>query len=229
MAEEPVEILVLMAKRGEIDPWNIDIIDVTDKFLKKIDNMSELDLRITGRTLFYAATLLRIKAESIDSKYEEEPDDEFEEEIEPIDDLPENDEVTTYPVLIPKLKRRYKRPVTLEELIFELKRAEKVDNRRKTRKIQKDQDKITTDDVANIAYDENVEENIKEMESELLKKFEGTNSILFSDLLRDKEGISFNTVTTYISLLFLASRGKIWLDQNELYGDLFIRRRESGG
>ena len=229
MAEEPVEILVLMAKRGEIDPWNIDIIDVTDKFLKKIDNMRELDLRITGRTLFYAATLLRIKAESIDSKYEEEPDDEFEEEIEPIDDLPENDEVTTYPVLIPKLKRRYKRPVTLEELIFELKRAEKVDNRRKTRKIQKDQDKITTDDVANIAYDENVEENIKEMESELLKKFEGTNSILFSDLLRDKEGISFNTVTTYISLLFLASRGKIWLDQNELYGDLFIRRRESGG
>ncbi len=32
--EESIEILLEMAKNGEIDPWNIDIIDITDKFLK---------------------------------------------------------------------------------------------------------------------------------------------------------------------------------------------------
>lgn len=30
--EESIEILLEMARAGEIDPWNIDIIDVTDKF-----------------------------------------------------------------------------------------------------------------------------------------------------------------------------------------------------
>ena len=31
-----IEILVQMAKDGKIDPWNIDIIDVTDKYLMQI-------------------------------------------------------------------------------------------------------------------------------------------------------------------------------------------------
>jgi len=32
IVEDPVEILVGLAERGEIDPWNIDIIEVTDRF-----------------------------------------------------------------------------------------------------------------------------------------------------------------------------------------------------
>ena len=44
MAEEPVEILVQMAERGEIDPWNIDIVDVTDRFLDELERRKEIDL-----------------------------------------------------------------------------------------------------------------------------------------------------------------------------------------
>ena len=33
---EGIEILVQMAKAGKIDPWNIDIIDVTDKYLSHL-------------------------------------------------------------------------------------------------------------------------------------------------------------------------------------------------
>ncbi len=35
--EDPVEILVGMAERGEIDPWNINIMEVTDRFLEELD------------------------------------------------------------------------------------------------------------------------------------------------------------------------------------------------
>ena len=28
-----IEILVNMAQQGKIDPWNIDIVDITDKYL----------------------------------------------------------------------------------------------------------------------------------------------------------------------------------------------------
>ena len=41
MAEEPVEILVQMAERGEIDPWNIDIVEVTDRFLSELERRKE--------------------------------------------------------------------------------------------------------------------------------------------------------------------------------------------
>ena len=66
MAEEPVEILVQMAERGEIDPWNIDIVEVTDRFLSELERRKELDLRISGRTLFYAALLLRMKSDHLE-------------------------------------------------------------------------------------------------------------------------------------------------------------------
>jgi len=29
--EEPIEILVNLAKNGEIDPWNIDIVELTEQ------------------------------------------------------------------------------------------------------------------------------------------------------------------------------------------------------
>ena len=72
MSEEPVEILVQMAERGEIDPWNIDIVEVTDRFLAELERRRELDLRVSGRTLFYSSVLLRMKSEYLDSQQESE-------------------------------------------------------------------------------------------------------------------------------------------------------------
>ena len=55
-----IDVLVDLAKAGQIDPWNIDIIDVTDKYLRTLDVTKEADLRLSGRALFYAAVLLRL-------------------------------------------------------------------------------------------------------------------------------------------------------------------------
>ena len=61
--EESIEILLEMARSGEIDPWNIDIIDVTDKFLAKLVEREKIDLRASARTLLYASILLRMKSD----------------------------------------------------------------------------------------------------------------------------------------------------------------------
>ena len=63
--EDPIEILVGLAERGEIDPWNINIIELTDRFLNELERRRELNLKLSGRTLFYAATLLRMKSEQL--------------------------------------------------------------------------------------------------------------------------------------------------------------------
>ena len=43
-----IEILVMLAKQGKIDPWNIDIIDVTDKYLTHLFQSKSKNLRLTA-------------------------------------------------------------------------------------------------------------------------------------------------------------------------------------
>jgi len=61
-APEPVEVLVQLADDGEIDPWDIDVVQVTDKFLDAIEGT---DLRTSGRALFYASVLVRMKSDAM--------------------------------------------------------------------------------------------------------------------------------------------------------------------
>src|SRR5262249_44046335 len=60
-----IDILVSMASKGEIDPKNIDIIDVTDRFLRAIAAAPKDNLRQSGKILFHASVLLRMKAEAM--------------------------------------------------------------------------------------------------------------------------------------------------------------------
>ena len=124
MSEEPVEILVQMAERGEIDPWNIDIVEVTDRFLSELERRKESDLRVSGRTLFYAALLLRMKSEDLDLSEEGEGEEVSEEDegFDPLEGFPDG---AGGPIdqLEREIQRRLdrknlrKRPVTLFELI----------------------------------------------------------------------------------------------------------------
>src|SRR5699024_313883 len=76
-----IEILVNMAKQGKIDPWNVDIVEVTDKYLMHLFQSKAQNLRLTGRTLLFAAILLKLKSnvlEGIDVlDFEPQHQDEF--------------------------------------------------------------------------------------------------------------------------------------------------------
>ncbi|MHC1582586.1 MAG: segregation/condensation protein A [Candidatus Syntropharchaeia archaeon] len=208
--EEPIEILVDLASKGEIDPWNIDIIEVTDKFLEKLEEMEKLDLVISGKTLLYASILLRMKSEMLFPSHEEE------EKESPEEGREESEE---YSILIPKIRREAKRPVTLEELIEELKKAEKVERRKKEREKRR---KMQIEDIQ-IECVEGFEERMEKVLQMLNDKFKKVKVVSFSELTKE-----LPVVSTYVSLLFLASRKKIWLEQEELFEELYIRRRDEG-
>ena len=138
-----VEILVQMAKNGKIDPWNVDIVDVTDKYLAHLFQMKAQNLRLTGRTLLFAAILLRLKSnvlEGIDAnqieglnEYDEENFDDFELE----DDNWNDEEINTNNVisLDEVLQRRTSirlnrsRMVNLKDLIKQLQFYEELDRK----------------------------------------------------------------------------------------------------
>lgn len=225
--DEPVDVLVNLAQEGEIDPWDIDIVRVTDKFLERLDDG---DLARSGRALLYASILLRMKSDYL---VEEDGEDEEEEEImewmagpEPVehgDGIAELEREFKRRLRRRKVRERSK-PETLDELVRELRERE----RRSWWKEKREYDTSpaqepvavappTTEDAVSTAHKDDVEDHIERVWSQVEEAFDGREELLFREL-------SGSRVTTYISLLFLASRGNLVLEQDEFYGDLWIKK-----
>jgi len=223
-----------MAESGEIDPWNIDIVEVTDRFLGELERMKELDLRISGRTLFFASTLLRMKSEYLEEADEEE-EAEFEEEFLSDDFGPDADftfEDFSEPIerLEREIKRRVgrkgkrRRPVTLYELIKELKTAEKMERRRTRRKSPMPELLLEADDIVSVAHEEDFQDITETVYSSfeyLEGESEGTGAVTLAALSRrmDKD-----VRTVYLPLLFLMIEGKLIIRQEEFFGDIYVSR-----
>ncbi len=246
---EPVELLVQLAKDGEINPWDIDIVAVTDRFLEAIE---EVDLRTSGRALFYASVLLRMKGDELFAVAEPEDDelppweapfaDESDEPIEPgFDPI-----VGLEAEMDRRLERKQARgkPETLDELVRELRDAERGSWWKSSRTYDTSEspqgfsrgvqelsyhsgddfrvdDEPTADDVTHTAHAEDIEVVIDDVEAALEEQYEnGRDEVLFVEI--EQEGGS--RVMSYLALLFLAHRGRVTLEQDELFGDLWIKR-----
>ena len=59
-------LLVDLAKKGEYDPWNVDIVALTDSYLDALDDtLDAQDLSRVARMIFYAAALIHLKAKAL--------------------------------------------------------------------------------------------------------------------------------------------------------------------
>jgi segregation and condensation protein A len=231
--EDPVEMLVEMAKRGEIDPWNVDVIDVAAKFLEKLERAQKLDLRISGRVLLYAAILVRMKAEILSEeaskvRRRDEPEiipeeidfEEFfdygyefaeEYEIEQFDEkLSTGDELIDS--LLTVQRRTVRRFTTLKDLIRELQMAETVEKRRKRRKQAEREEAIKK--TLETPHEENIEEILIKVENELLRLFKRKEALYFSEVVKGKEKEKLNY---YLSILHLAFRKIIEVRQEKIF------------
>ena len=79
----PVEMLVDLVISDEMDPWQIDIAEIASRFLEKVREMVDLNLRLSGKTLLASSVLLRMKSESLLPR--EEPPS-LGDEFEPLDE-----------------------------------------------------------------------------------------------------------------------------------------------
>ncbi len=232
--EDPVEILVGLAERGEIDPWNINIIEVTDRFLSELERCRQLNLQVSGRTLFYAATLLRMKSEHLEllSDPTEEGLDEDDELYGEDYDLALDSETDYHGRLGPiellehEIQRRLDRknlrksPVTLFELIVELKNIEKEERRRRRLTDTADDLLIYADDVVGIAHDEGYQESAMTVLEECLDCIEPEEEMTLAQLCQK---LGWGIPEVYIPLLFLALEGRCSLRQEEFFGDVFVQ------
>ena len=233
-----IEILVNMAKQGKIDPWNVDIVEVTDKYLTHLFQSKAQNLRLTGRTLLFAAILLKLKSnvlEGIDVlDFEPQPEmDELEYSDEPLDYsedyIPTNNVISIDEVLQRRTSVRlnHNRVVTLRDLIRQLEFYEMLDKKaslknaheRAKRRVQ-NYAKLSPDDIINLAHDEYIENGVQRLRANLEEILNRQDRIELTELTL----LGMDKVNAYISLLFLTVDSDYDLMQDEFYGDLYVVR-----
>jgi segregation and condensation protein A len=123
---EGIALLIELAEKGEINPWDVQVIDVIDRYLSQLSPghdaaSTDANLSQSGQAFLYASMLVLLKAESLVLSEETEENGQ---ELEPGEDsnsgrlLPQHLERQLKRRAVAQVPRR--RRVTLDELIAQL-------------------------------------------------------------------------------------------------------------
>ncbi|MFS0863496.1 segregation/condensation protein A [Fredinandcohnia sp. 179-A 10B2 NHS] len=236
--EGPLDLLLHLINRLEIDIYDIPVSEITEQYLFYIHTMKELQLDIASEYLVMAATLLAIKSkmllpkqeeelldEEIDMDYEEDPREELMNRLieyrkykEAAEDLKvleeERSQIFTKP---PSDLSEYAKDISVDRSLdvnlYDMLGAFQKLLRRK--KLQKPlSTRITRQE---IPIEKRMEEIVKE-----LRGFKGKKK--FTDLFpyHDKNHI----VVTFLAILELMKNNMIFIEQQNNFSDIFISSLE---
>ena len=234
-----IEILVQMARQGKIDPWNIDIIDITDKYLTHLFQSKSQNLRLTGRTLLFASILLKLKSNILEgvelSDFDTQPEEPEFYDDEPLDYeqeyIPTNNVVSIDEVLQRRTSVRLNRNrvVTLRDLIRQLEFYEMLDKKQslknaheRAKRRVKNYSNLSPEDIINLAHDEYIEKGVERLRANLEDILNRQDKIELNELTL----LGMDNISAYISLLFLTAESDYDLEQDEFYSDLYVVKRE---
>jgi segregation and condensation protein A len=131
-------IIYDLIKTEQLDPWDIDIGILADKYVEAISQLEEADFYISSKVLLACSLLLRLKSDILVNSYIQSLDDalygrkeERRYEIERME-IDENE----LPILVPRTPMARHRKVTLKELMGALNKAIDTENRRIKREIK---------------------------------------------------------------------------------------------
>lgn len=207
------ELLLELITTNGFDPWNVDIIEIANSFLKKVREMEKLDLAIPANIILAAAILLRYKSEVLRFEGETTVEQQL---SEPPVEMPQFEEL---PVLTLTDRIPPKRQFTITELMDEIERVIRYDS---TERIKKRQAQIEVVQLALNGID--MEKKMEEVLEQIKKNTDVEGWALFSSLLKGKE--KKEVVYMLLSVLHLTQKKLIGIRQDELWGEIFIKLRE---
>ncbi len=204
----------------QLDPWDIDLSILAQKFLIKVRELEEANFFISSKVLLAASLLLRLKSEIIlnrdlpildDILYGKKEEKKYaQERIELDDEIPD---------LIPRTPLPRFRKVTLQELMSALGKAITTENRRIKKRIILKQYEME----ANIPLARghiNLKEKIRDIYNRLKDVFSKSDEKLaFSELVKISNE---DKITAFVSLLHLDNQQKVWLEQEGHLSEIWI-------
>jgi len=227
------EIVYDLINTEQLDPWNINIIVLSNKYLERIQELEEDNFFISSKVLLAAALFLRIKSEILLDKYIKSIDEilfgkkEKETPIQ-LERIELDEEI---PELIPKSPIPRFRKVTLKELMESLNKAISTENRR----IQKEISKKNVLREASFSLPKrkiNIHSKIKEIYQKLVDFFaqKKGDRMPFSEFLNlsipESKKTKEEKILSFYSLLHLDNQEKIWIEQEEHFGEIYISMKK---
>ncbi len=207
----------LLSLTEGMDPWNIDISELAERYRIYVRSRREFDFEIPGRMVVTCSVLLRIKAEALDMTHKVDRDkllEEVEEAVGEEDDWepPFEPEQFTMPV-----RRRPHRQVRVTDLKRALIDAITVSRRRSTRLSEQMIDNPFADYEIE---DENVYERINSLFTKIKEFLSGRSILSFFRLLN--RGDKTERVERFLEVLHLDTAGLIRCEQEEFFSDILI-------
>ena len=204
-----------------LNPWDIDIGELASRYSKRVSGMKEMNFKIPANVILVSSVLLRMKADILHPRQS----DPYSELADSLSTLFDGDftqilqsladgEVEDFELAL-KPQRLPKRRVTADELIASIHKAlEERGVRHKQMLEKKVEDRVIVveDEIDIVKF---IEETYTQVIGLLGKK----EVVLFSELAKTKDEI----VNTLMSLLHLSNDSKLFINQEKVFGEIYIR------
>ena len=217
-------IIYELVRTEQMDPWDVDISQISQKYIEMLGRLKEMDFRISGKVVLAAAILLKMKSvrlvgediQALDRMFI--PPDEIVDDTLSIFDEPSDTRYNSavFP-LIPRTPQPRKRKVSVFDLVNALEKALEVYERRPPKMKSYPEVKIPekTLDISRV---------IKDVYAKIVRHFKSKGKeapkLTFNLLL--PENTKEDKVFTFIPLLHLDNQRKIDLIQEYHHGEIFI-------
>lgn len=219
ITKEAIALLIELAESGEIDPWDVQVIDVVDRFLSRLISDDRRDLYESGQALLYASMLVLLKAETLSQTVTEPLEAE-----ELLDDAAVPPEkrinfdaaIRRRPVALPPVGRK----TTLQELIAQLEEIAQtigqVGKRSKSNHNRPQSRQVALRAIAQLAHKENLSEMALKLEEFFYQNPTHTDISELTKVFGDRVGV-------FTGLLFLSAQAKVELVQSDFYGQIQVQ------
>lgn len=229
----PLDLLLFLIRKNEIDIYDIPIEEVTKQYLEMLNTLSNIDLELTGDFFVLAATLMLIKSRMLLP----EPTQPLEEDAEP-NELDPRWELVEQLLEYKKLKEQASELETLithtNEMIPriildkipstnppKLKNSDHLELWNSFNKVlQKLSSKILKGEI----YEEQV--SVAQQMNYVLKTIATRPRFLFSSLFDERQTTVNILLATFLAVLELTRLNKLYLEQTETFGDIVCISRE---
>ena len=201
------DLLLDLAEKNKLDPWNIDIIDIVDKYIDTVKKLKVLDLRVPANIILAAAILLRLKSNYIslqDYADTEEPSEAgFERPNIVVDTL-------NFRLRLPPTRK-----ISLTELISALDEAMKI----KETRLSPSEKPLPFIPIKLENFD--IEAETEKLYDIMKENVDKSNMVTFSYLSR-LSSINDPLLGLFIPLLFLAHKDRVTMIQEKFFSEIII-------
>jgi len=230
--EGPLDLLLYLIKKEEVDIYDIPIASITKQYLEYIEILKELDLEVAGEFILMAATLIQIKVRMLLPRTEEEIEEEedpradlvrqileykrYKEVAESLSDI-EVQQRRLYPRAFFSWAKKFKGKDKISNKEF-LKDVSLFDLLSAFKTVLDNMPKVTAHEVAALGV------TIEDQIEFLMEQLKAKERIGFREIIEQlKERII--VIVTFMAILELIKTHQIRIQQASVFGDIWILKR----